>query len=265
MEKPSCDEKIEKRLALARELAIKAGRKLKNRFRKTQDVQLKGVIDLVTAMDREAERLIVEQIKKAFPEDNILSEEEGGDRKKDRLWLIDPLDGTTNYAHGICFYSVSIAFFARGLTQLGVVYNPQLGELFYALKGKGAFLNDQPIRVSQCQNLDHCLVATGFPYDVRVHPENNLDLFARAQLHTRGVRRLGAASLDLAYTACGIFDAYWELRLSPWDVAAGALLVEEAGGKVTTLEGKKFTPFVSSYLASNGLIHHKMRKLLLRG
>lgn len=251
------------RLEFAKQIATQVGARLRRAFGRRQRVAHKGRIDLVTEMDLSVERTLIRQIRRRFPRDAVLAEESGTwPERGSGLWLIDPLDGTTNYAHGFPFYAVSIAYACSGQVELGVVYAPQLDHLFWARRGKGAFRGRERLRVSESSVLDAALVATGFPYDVREHRLNNLAYFRRAQLGTRGVRRAGAASLDFAYLAAGVFDGYWELRLKPWDMAAGALLVTEAGGKVTDLNGRPFHLRSASVLASNGKIHDHLRQLL---
>lgn len=199
-------------------------------------------IDLVTAVDRECDELIISAIRRNFPDDLILTEEtyeEGGAIDLSRTWVIDPLDGTTNYAHGFPHFAVSIAYFVEGTPLIGVIYDAFKKETFYAIQGRGAFLNDTQIFVSnnRAHSLSTALLATGFPYDIATSEVNNIDFFSRIAPRCHGVRRPGAAALDLAYTACGRLDGFWELKLSVWDIAAGVLLVEEAGGKVTNLDG----------------------------
>jgi myo-inositol-1(or 4)-monophosphatase len=255
---------LSRRLARAIDLAREAGELLRSGFGSVDTVEHKGVIDLVTDFDFRSERLLVDGLRRSFPEDPILAEE-GGGAGGDRRWLIDPLDGTTNFAHGLPQFAVSIAYAEDGAVRLGVVYDPMREELFDALEGTGARMNGQALRVSQTAELDQSLLATGFPYDIRTHPVTNLNHFARLALRSLGVRRLGSAALDLAYVACGRFDGYWELRLSPWDWAAGLLLVREAGGRVTSLDGGMdvFRP-PTSIVASNGHIHEAMLEELRR-
>lgn len=225
----------------------------------------KGEIDPVTEFDLEAEAALIEGLRCAFPQDSILAEERGAMGDSSMGWIIDPLDGTVNFARGIPIFCVSIAWGVDGRTELGVVYDPVHQELFSARAGGGAWLNGGRIAVSERDHLAESLVATGFPYDIREDPDNNLDHFADLSLRSMGVRRLGAAALDLAYVAVGRFDAYWELRISPWDMAAGALLVQEAGGLVSRAEGRGdiFTE-PTSILASNGRIHGQMLEVLDR-
>ncbi len=252
---------------LAISIARKAGLVLKKRLGRAGDISYKGVIDIVTEMDRTSESIIVKDIKKAFPDHGILTEEasEIASSASDGIskrWIIDPLDGTTNYAHGYPAFSVSIAFEYSGAVVLGVVYNPMLDELFLAEKGKGARLNSKKIRVSKVGSLDRSLLATGFPYDVRSSRNNNLGHFANFAVRAQAIRRAGSAALDLCYLACGRFDGFWELKLKPWDTAASTLIVKEAGGVVTDFKGRPFSLFSGECLASNGLIHRDMLGVL---
>lgn len=219
-------------------LARQAGDVLRECFGQHYQVDYKGVIDPVTEADHRSEELLLNYIHQHFPEDTIVAEESGkSPGKADRVWYIDPLDGTVNYVHGIPIYSVSIAVAENGVFRLGVVYDPSRDECFSAEAGKSAWLNDQPIHPASTTDLDHALLVTGFPYDIRTNPETNLNHYTHFALHSQGVRRLGSAALDLCYVACGRFDGYWELRLKPWDVAAGALIAREAGAVVTNLSG----------------------------
>ena len=250
------------RLRRAIELAREAGLLLRDGLGAAGPVEHKGVIDLVTDFDLRSEQLLVDGLHRSFPQDPILAEE-GGGASGSRRWLIDPLDGTTNFAHGLPHFCVSIAYADEGVVRLGVVYDPTRDELFEALAGEGARLNGRPVHVSDATDLDRSLLVTGFPYDIRTEPETNLEPFARFALRSVGVRRFGSAALDLAYVACGRFDGYWELRLSPWDWAAGLLLVQEAGGRVTRTDGAEdvFRP-PTSIVASNGRIHAAMLDVL---
>lgn len=240
-----------------------AGRVLKGRLGKASSISFKGGINLVTEMDRKAEQLIINIIKRDFPGHGILSEEGGGELKESAFkWIIDPLDGTTNYTHGFPCYTVSIALEQKGEIVLGVVFNPVLNELFTALKGKGAFRNGKKITVSATKELRKSLLATGFPYDVHQKPMANLKHFANFLVSAQAVRRAGSAALDLCYTACGIFDGFWEVKLHSWDIAAGSLLVKEAGGQVSDFRGGPFDHYSQETLASNGHIHSQMLEVL---
>jgi myo-inositol-1(or 4)-monophosphatase len=232
---------------------------------KDKKVELKGEINLVTEVDRICEKRIIEIIKETFPEHNILTEEtpmpEGSSPYR---WIIDPLDGTTNYAHGYPFFCTSIALELEGKIILGAIYDPLLDELFTAQQGQGAFLNGKRISVSTTKRLTEALLCTGFPYDLRESPVNNLDHFNHFIMEARAVRRDGSAALDLCYVAAGRFDGFWELKLNPWDVAAGKLLVEEAGGVVTDFGGSPLNIYGQETLASNGRIHEEMARVLGR-
>jgi len=219
--------------------------------------------NLVTEMDARAEAIIVDRLTAAFPDDAILAEERGArPGRSGRRWIIDPLDGTTNYAHGLPIYGVSIALEAAGRVVLGVVYDPSQRELFVAERGRGAFCNDTRLSVSNTDTLDASLLATGFPYDIRVNPDNNLKEYAAFSVRARGVRRLGSAVLYLSWVAAGRFDGYWELRLGAWDVAAAGLMVEEAGGRLTAIGGGPVDLDAPTVIASNGRIHDEILSVL---
>ena len=245
--------------------AREAGALLRERIDDRHTVQYKGEIDLVTEVDRLSEALIVKKIRDSFPDHGILTEESpemvNGSSFR---WIVDPIDGTTNYSHGYPAFSVSIALEMQGRIRLGAVYNPMLEELFIAEKGAGAFLNGRRLKVSQTAELSRSLLATGFPYDIREDRNNNINYFVSMILNAQAVRRAGSAALDLAYLAAGRFDGFWELKLLPWDIAAGWLLVEEAGGVVTDLHGAPFDLHSPHILASNGLIHAETCRLLAR-
>ena len=243
--------------------AQKTGLLLKKNIDKAHHIEFKGVIDIVTEMDKKAENLIIKIIKDAFPEHGILTEE-SSEQKTDSeyRWIIDPLDGTTNYSHGFPVFCVSIALEKRGEVILGVVYNPMLNELFTAEKGKGAYLNNKNIKVSNISDLSQSLLATGFPYDVRTSKQNNIVNFANFAVRVQAIRRAGSAALDMCYVACGRFDGFWELKLKPWDTAAAMLIIREAGGAVTDFSGKPFSMYSGETMASNGLIHDKMTRVL---
>jgi myo-inositol-1(or 4)-monophosphatase len=249
---------------LAIELARAAGDLLRSELRGPRRIAFKGSpTNLVTEMDARAEALIVDRLLGVFPDDAILAEERGAQAgRSGRRWIIDPLDGTTNYAHGLPLFAVSIALEVGGRVQLGVVYDPSQRELFVAERGAGAFCNDVRLTVSPATTLDASLLATGFPYDIRVKDDNNLREYAAFAVRTRGVRRLGSAVLYLAWLAAGRFDGYWELRLGPWDVAAGGLMVEEAGGRLTAITGGPLDLEAPTVIASNGRIHDAMLAVL---
>jgi myo-inositol-1(or 4)-monophosphatase len=243
----------------AESIAREAGALLKDRFREKHTIDYKGEIDIVTEADKMSEEIIVSKIRQRFPDHGIMAEE-SAETKKDSgyRWIIDPLDGTTNYAHGFPVFCVSVALEKEGETILGVVYNPMLNELFTAQKNMGAFLNDEKISVSCTEDLLKSLLATGFPYDISRDPNNNINYFNGIIMEAQAIRRAGSAALDLAYVAVGRFDGFWELKLHPWDTAAGCLLVKEAGGITTTLSGGDFCLDSKNLLASNGKIHNKM-------
>ncbi|MDP2806746.1 MAG: inositol monophosphatase family protein [bacterium] len=243
--------------------ANKAGRLLKAMSSGDLKVEYKGAIDLVTQADRAAETLVVKMLRRNFPGDDILTEETNQDRtKSDRRWIIDPLDGTTNYAHRFPFWCVSIAFEFKDVIALGAIYNPNLNEMFTAQKGKGAWLNGQKIKVSSQSLLNKSLLATGFPYDVHYSKQDNLANFRKFIKRAQAVRRPGSAALDLAYVACGRFDGFWEMKLKTWDMAAASLMVKEAGGKLSGFKGQNFSIYVPECLASNGRIHKQMLSVL---
>ena len=233
-------------------------------FNPSLHVERKGVIDLVTDLDYRAESYLMEQIQTRFPGHAIVAEESGGlEGSHAHLWFIDPLDGTVNFVHGLPFFSVSLAYAHEGDLALGVVYDPIRDEIFTAQRGQGAWLNGDPIKVSQVRDLNDSLLVTGFPYDIRTNPENNLDLFAKFSLRTQGVRRLGSAALDLCYVAAGRLDGFWEMRLNAWDVAAGGLIAQEAGAAVTNMRGDaNFLSPPQSILAANPTLHDLMLQVL---
>lgn len=248
------------------EAAHLAGACQRHRFTTPLEVDLKGAKDLVTEVDRESERLIVEHILHRFPDHSIVAEEgHYPSGSADIRWVIDPVDGTTNYAHGFPWFCCSIGVLAGNQLVAGVVFNPVQQELFTALRGEGAFLNGRRIRVSQRAPLSGALLGTGFPYDCATDPANNFANFIAFQKAARGIRRAGAAALDLAYVAAGRLDGFWELKLKPWDVAAGVLLVAEAGGRVSTFDGSPYDVFTDRIVASNGLIHDEMTAMLAAG
>ncbi len=243
------------------QLAKAAGKILRSGFGRQHDIKMKGEIDLVTEIDRQSEEYLISQIRTRHPEDAITGEESGthnaGSQRGE--WLIDPLDGTLNYAHGIPIFSVSIAYALNGRVELGVVYDPMQDECFQAARGQGAFLNGRRLQVSTVPNLIGAMLCTGFPYDVHTTKDNNLNYFSAFILKSQAVRRLGSAAIDLCYVAAGRLDGFWELSLNAWDVAAGALIVEEAGGVVTDLHGQPFAlvpPY--SIVASTPVLHPQM-------
>ncbi|MCK9392369.1 MAG: inositol monophosphatase [Syntrophales bacterium] len=250
-----------KRLAVSS--AREAGVYLKNHLHGRHLIRFKGEIDIVTEADQQAESIIIAAIHQQYPDHDILAEESPATQTGSLYrWIIDPLDGTTNYAHGYPVFCVSIALEWDGICILGVVFNPMLEEMFVAEKGQGAFLNDKPIAISQTTELSRSLLATGFPYDIRLTKENNMDHFESMAVKAQAIRRAGSAALDLAYVAAGRFDGFWELKLSPWDTAAGCLLVQEAGGVITDLHGEAFTLAAPHVVASNGKIHGQILSVL---
>jgi myo-inositol-1(or 4)-monophosphatase len=253
----------DKELDVARHASREAGKILTARFGRVNHIAKKGEIDLVTEADLEAETVIVDIIRSHFPQDGILAEESGEDaRDTAREWLIDPLDGTTNFAHGFPFFAVSIALQVAGEGVLGIVSNPCLGEHFEALKGAGAFLNQKPIRVSQAKDLQESLLAVGFPYTIRENPQRVMDHLKKMVTRAQGIRRPGSASIDLAYVAAGKIDGFWEEGLKPWDTAAGMVIVKEAGGMVSDYQGRPFSPFMNTVVASNSRIHEAILSVL---
>ncbi|HXD32263.1 MAG TPA: inositol monophosphatase family protein [Pyrinomonadaceae bacterium] len=249
-------------LNFAIQMARDAGRILVERQGRSLQVSNKGDINLVTEADLAAEKLIIDRINSYYPRHAVLAEESGASSlPAEWKWIIDPLDGTTNYAHGYPCYCVSIAAEHNGRIEIGVVYDPVGDELFAAERGQGATLNDRTIRVSDIDELNSAMLCTGFPYDVRERPDFARH-FSNFTMRAQAVRRDGSAALDLAYLACGRFDGFWEDGLNPWDVAAGVLLIEEAGGLVTDFERAKLDIYTPKVLASNGLIHDAMMKVL---
>lgn len=254
---------MDRYLAVACDAARAAGRLLKEHVGGTREISYKGEIDLVTEMDRLSERTIVLALREAFPGHGILAEEEARiENGSGYLWIVDPLDGTTNYAHGYPNFAVSIGLEREGALAAGVVYDPLRDELFTAVAGGGAHLNGRPIRVSANDALIRSLLATGFPYDRARSSENNLNYFNALIMAAQEVRRSGSAALDLCSVAAGRLDGYWELKLKPWDVAAGALIVLEAGGTVSDLSGVRFGIHDREIVASNGRVHGQMLEVM---
>jgi myo-inositol-1(or 4)-monophosphatase len=241
-------------------LARQAGDILRGCFGQHMQVDHKGIIDLVSEADHQSEQLLLGYIRQNFPGDRIEAEESGEMLgSSGQAWYIDPLDGTVNYVHGVPIYSVSIAYADQGKLRLGVVYDPSRDECFSAELGGGACLNGKPVHPALASDLDQALLVTGFPYDIRTNPDNNLDHYTYFALHSQGVRRLGSAALDLCYVACGRLDGFWELRLNSWDVAAGGLIAREAGAVVTNLAGTQdFISPPQSILAANTSLHPLM-------
>lgn len=246
------------------EFAREAGAILLEGYGRTHAPELKGSIDLVTEYDRRSEELLLRRIAERFPEHGVLAEESGAHAARDSSvrWLIDPLDGTTNFAHNYPFFAVSIGVEAQGRLAAGVVFDPVRDELFAGALGTGVTLNGTPIRVSGVERVERALLVTGFPYEVRENPEPYVSLFRAFLVRAQGVRRDGSAALNLCYLACGRFDGFWEGHLAAWDMAAGVLLVREAGGLVTDYSGGEFLLDGRQILATNGRIHEEMKGVI---
>ncbi len=239
------------------------GAVLKNYYGKVNRIEHKGKLDLVTDVDHRSEDAIVEYLRSECPEHGILTEEQAEiAARSGSRWIMDPLDGTTNYAHGYPFFCVSLAFEHNGAVIWGGVYDPLRDELFSARQNAGAWLNDCPLAVSRAGDLESAFLCTGFPYDVHDCDDDNTANFLRFLKKARAVRRDGSAALDLCYVACGRFDGFWEMKLKPWDIAAGWLMVREAGGRVSGFDGTAFHPFRHDIVASNSVIHDSMLELL---
>lgn len=249
-------------------LARESGKIQREYYRKRFSIRFKGDINLVTDVDIACQERIVSLIEKEFPGDEVIAEEKDNtfDGTKNR-WIIDPLDGTTNYAHGYPFFCTSVAYEVAGDIVAGAVYNPVFDELFYGTKGEGAFFHNEKLSVSGIDRLKASLLSTGFPYDLPTNPSNNIGHFINFLHHAQAVRRDGSAALNLCYVACGRFEGHWELRLNPWDMAAGDLIVREAGGVVTNIAGGPFSIYASDagIVATNGLVHRQMIDVLREG
>jgi myo-inositol-1(or 4)-monophosphatase len=254
-------ENVTGELEVALSAARRAGEVLRAGFGAEHAITYKGEVDLVTEVDVEAERMVREELLGTFPTYGMLAEE-GGELagEEDARWIVDPLDGTTNYAHGLSIFCVSIALETGGEVVLGVVHDPMRGETFVAQRGRGATLNGEPIKVSDTDEPIRALIATGFPYDRAEMPEA-LELFGRLAATTRGMRRLGSAALDLCYVAAGRLDGYYERGIWPWDLAAGSVILEEAGGKLTNYRGHVLDLAGREIVASNGCLHAAMTRL----
>ncbi len=226
-------------------------------------VKFKGEVDLITKFDRSSQRQIAAFLQKEFPDFGLLSEEGLCYKENAPIrWIVDPLDGTTNFAHGLPIWSITIALEFFNNIIIGVVYDPCRREMFSAIQDNGATINGKRIRVSSVRSLNQALLVTGFPYDIRRTDQDNLEYFSRFAKKAQAVRRLGSAALDLCYTACGRFDGYWEIKLSPWDQAAGSLILKEAEGMITDFKNNEFSIYGEEVLATNGLIHTQMQKIL---
>jgi myo-inositol-1(or 4)-monophosphatase len=253
-------------LKAAERAAKKAGLMLIQNIRSNREISFKGEVDLVTNFDRQSQEIIRDSLLRAFPDHDIIAEE-GLKKEKgsDFKWIVDPIDGTTNYVHGFPVFCISIAVEKGGESLVGLVFDPMRGELFAAKRGEGASLNNKKIQVSCTEELDKSLLTTGFPYDIRESEMNNLDHFSNFAVRCQAIRRCGSAALDLCSVACGRADGFWELKLSPWDTAAGALIVKEAGGCITDFHNKRFDSGKKQVLASNGKIHKQMLEVLKLG
>jgi myo-inositol-1(or 4)-monophosphatase len=250
-------------LATAIEVVTAAGAIQRARFGQAIRIDKKGTIDLVTEVDVEVERAARALLASRFPDHDILAEELGGGRSgASHRWVFDPLDGTTNFAHGLPIFCSSLALEIDGEAVVGAVFDPNRQELFTAERGVGAWLNGAPLRVTETAALIDALLVTGFPYDRHTAVENNFAQFVALKKRAQGIRRTGSAALDLALVASGGFDCYWEMKLKPWDIAAGILLVQEAGGVVTSWRGERVSLQQGEVLASNGLLHEQVRQVL---
>ncbi len=253
---------------IAIEAARKAGIFLKDNVGNIHTIERKGGQErnIVTEIDKRSEEIIIETIKKHFPQHDILGEESGSKHSADSdyRWVIDPLDGTTNFTHGLPVFCVSIGVEQSGQVIIGVIYDPNLDEMFVAEKGKGAFLNGKKIGVSGVNELIQSLLVTGFPYNIAENPNLAIERFVSFLLHAQAVRRMGSAAIDLAYVAAGRYDGFWEVALNPWDVAAGSLILQEAGGLITDFSGSGFSIYSKEVLASNGHVHREMISLFAK-
>ena len=247
-------------------VARAAGDMLAENLGGVRTVELKGAINLVTEMDHRAEEMIVGELSKAFPNFRLVAEEGSVQESDDsHAWYIDPLDGTTNYAHGLPVFCVSLGLMRGNTPICGIVYHPMGGEMFTAVRGAGAFLGDQQLHVSPTAELTNAILATGFPYDIRESKFDNLDHFSRFAKTARAIRRMGAAALDLAWTAAGRFDGFWEMKLSPWDCVAGGLMCREAGAVVTDFAGGPFDPLKGQVIAANSTLHPQILETVKMG
>ena len=253
---------MQDRYRFAVEIAQAAGAILREGFGNHKTVRYKSAIDLVTEYDEQSETLLTDAIKERFPRDGILAEESGVVEPGEVRWVIDPLDGTTNFAHGLPIFCVSIAFYQGDDPVFGVIYDPIREELFQAMQGEGALLNGARMHVSQTKSLEKSLLVTGFAYKLQDAPDNNIKHFGDLVLRAQGMRRLGSAALDLCYVACGRFDGFWEQHLKPWDTAAGYCIAKEAGASITDFSGGAFNIDKNEILATNSQIHRQMLSLL---
>ncbi len=245
-------------------IALEAGELIRSYFGKKFEVEYKtNESNLVTEVDKASEKLITEFINKKYPSHNILAEEGSSVNKNgEYTWVVDPIDGTTNFAHGLPIFSVSIGVQKNDETILGVVYDVMMDVIYSAEKGSGAFANEKQMFVSNNSNLKHAVLVTGFPYDISENPDNALEKFVALTKASRGMRRLGSAAIDFCYVAKGVFDGFWEVSLHPWDICGGKLIAEEAGGLVTDFKGKKIGIHSKQILCTNGKIHDEMMEIL---
>jgi len=246
------------------QIAKEAGNLIRDGFEKTHKISYKSnESDLVTEIDKASEKLITDFIKKKYPSHGILAEEAGKIKSgTEFLWVVDPLDGTVNFAHGFPVFSVSIGVIKNGKTIAGVVYDVMQNIIYSAEAGSGAFADSEIIRVSDNKNLSHSILVTGFPYNIKTNPDNALERFTALTIASRGMRRLGSAAIDFCYVAKGVFDGFWEVHLNPWDICAGKLIVEEAGGLVTDFYGNQIDVFSKRILATNGGIHEAIIEIM---
>jgi myo-inositol-1(or 4)-monophosphatase len=250
---------------LGSEIALEAGQLIRERYNTSFAVTQKGAINLVTEVDFAAEELIVSRIRNAFPDHSVLAEERHSDTRRNSIcWIIDPLDGTTNFAHGYQAFSVSIGLEVEGVIEWGAVCDPIRRELYEARRGQGAFCNNVALGVSSVALLGESLLATGFPYDIRTSDDNNLNNFCAFAVRCHGIRRSGSAALDLCNVAAGRLDGYWESKLNPWDCSAGYLMIRESGGTVTNYRGQTGSIYDREVIASNGRIHDEMINVLTK-
>jgi myo-inositol-1(or 4)-monophosphatase len=256
----------EEALKVAEEASRMAGEMLCRHIDSSREIVYKGAVNLVTDFDRRSQKVIFSHLSSRFPDHDFLAEEDLCEQRGSEFrWIIDPIDGTTNYAHNFPIFCVSIALEWKSNVVCGVIYDPMRGEMFSAISGKGSVMDGQRIQISTTGDLDKSLLATGFPYDIRESEVNNIDHFVNFATRAQAIRRCGSAALDLCYVACGRFDGFWELKLSPWDVAAGVLIVEESGGRVSDFQGETASIYGNDLLASNGLIHEQMIQILKLG
>src|SRR3972149_2463373 len=256
---------LENFLKIAIEAVKEAGKIQEEKFGENFKIEHKGEINLVTEVDYQCEKVIIDIIKRDYPEHEILTEEAGSVKTAPNSrykWIIDPLDGTTNYAHSYPCFCASAGLEIDGEVVTGAVYNPMLNELFTSIKGNGAYLNGKRIGVSKIADINKSLLTKGLPYDIRDSKENNLNHFCNFAVRAQAIRRPGSAVLDLCYLAAGRFDGFWELKLYPWDMAASSLIVKESGGMITDFKGSEFSIYKGEMLASNGLIHKEMINIL---